>query len=105
MSVAANSGGAAQLHTAANGYAWITTHSRSEYWRLGFTLVFRYGFVRWGPYIPPITDEAIFPDYRRWGLRINAGWDNWMGYDLLAANERSDTFLRRFFLRHCRSGA
>lgn len=95
---------AAHLTTAANGLAWISTHSRSEYWRLCFLLVFRHGFVRWGRYIPPITDEAIFPDYVRFGLRIHAGWDNWMGYDLLAANQRTDDFLRHFYLRHCGGG-
>ena len=105
MSVVANRGSNAQLSTAANGYAWITTHSRSEYWRLALILVFRYGFIRWGRYVLPITDEAIFPNYVRRGLRINAGWDNCMGYDLLAANERSDTFLRRFHHKHCGGGA
>jgi hypothetical protein len=94
-----------QLNTAANGFAWLSTHSRREYWRLCLLLVFRYGFVRKGRYIPAITDEAIFPDYVRFGLRIQAGWDNWMGYDLLAANERSDAFLRRFYAKHCNSGA
>jgi len=94
-----------QLNTAETGFAWVTTHSRLQYWRLCLILVFRYGFLRWGRYIPPITDEAIFPDYVRFGLRIHAGWDNWMGYDLLAANEASDAFLRRFYLKHCGGGA
>ena len=94
-----------QLNTAASGFAWVTTHSRLRYWRLCITLVFRYGFLRWGRYVPPITDEAIFPDYVRFGLRIHAGWDNWTGYHLLAANERSSAFLQRFYLKHCGGGA
>ena len=101
MAIAVDPKSIAQLNTAACGFAWVTAYSRLEYWRLSLLLVFRYGFVRWGRYIPPITDEAIFPDFVRFGLRIQAGWDSWMGYDLLAANERSDVFLRRFYAKHC----
>ena len=62
--------------------------------------MFRHFFYRWGVYIPPITDEAIFPDYRRGRLRIHAGWDNWVGYDFLSANDATDEFLRTFLRRH-----
>lgn len=65
--------------------------------------MFRYGFWRWGVYLPAITDEAIYPDFVRFGLRIHSGWDNCSGYDLLAANAASDRFLRRFYEKHCAS--
>ena len=90
-----------ELQTAANGRAWITTHSRRRRLWLGFLLTFRYGFYRWGAWIPPIADEGIYPDFIRGRLRIHAGYDNWVGYDLLASNADADAFLRRFFQRHC----
>ena len=90
----------AELRTAANGYAWITTPSRRERLWLGLLLTFRYGFWRWGTYIPPITDEAIYPDFIRGRKRIHAGWDNFVGYDLLAGDAESDKFLRAFYERH-----
>ena len=89
-----------ELSTAANGFAWITTYSKHQRSRLGRLLMFRYGFWRWGASVPAITDEAIYPDFVRWGLRIHSGWDNWVGYDLLAANAKSDAFLRRFYAKH-----
>lgn len=89
------------LTTAANGFACISTFSRKQRRRLALLLVFRYGFLRWGVYVPPVTDDAIFPDFVRWGMRIYSGWDNWMGYDLLAANAKSDVFLRHFYAKHC----
>jgi len=89
-----------ELRTAANGYAWITTQSRRERLWLGLLLMFRYGFWRWGTYVPPITDEAIYPDFIRGKKRIHAGWDNWVGYDLLANDPESDQFLRAFYERH-----
>lgn len=90
-----------ELSTAASGFAWVTTHSKRQRTRLGRLLMFRYGFWRWGAYVPPITDEAIYPDFIRWGLRLHSGWDACVGYDLLAANAKSDAFLRRFYVRHC----
>jgi hypothetical protein len=48
----------------------------------------------------PITDEAIFPSYVRWGLKICSGWDNWVGYDFLSANDQTDKFLEQFVARH-----
>ena len=63
-------------------------------------LMFRHGFFRWGIYTPPIADEAIFPSYVRWKLKIYSGWDNWIGYDFLSANDKTDMFLDRFVLRH-----
>jgi hypothetical protein len=58
------------------------------------------GFWRWGIYIPPITDEAIYPSYIRWGLKIMSGWDNWVGYDFLSANAKTDHFLEQFIGKH-----
>lgn len=65
--------------------------------------MFRYGFLRWGVWIPPITDDAVYPDFIRGKLRIYAGYDNWFGYDLLASNAPTDAFLQRFYERHCKS--
>jgi hypothetical protein len=90
------------LDTAANGFARISTFSYSRRMRLALLLTFRYGFWRWGPWIPPITDDAIYPDFIRGAKRILAGWDNWFGYDFLADNAETDIFLRRFFEKHCR---
>jgi len=94
-----------ELRTAANGYAWITTPSRRERLWLGLLLMFRYGFWRWGTYVPPITDEAIYPDFIRGKKRILTGWDNWVGYDLLANDPESDRFLRAFYERHVGNAA
>ena len=105
MAIVVNSKAKAELHNAANGLACIATRSRLQYWRLCLILVFRYGFLRRGRYVLPVTDDAIFPDYVRSGLRILAGWDNWLSFHLLAANEQSDAFLRRFYLKHCGGGA
>ncbi len=90
-----------RLTTAASGFAWIYTSSRRQHRNLGLLLVFRYGFLRWGIYVPPITDDAIYPDYWRWDMRIHSGWDNWMGYHLIATDPVSDRFLREFYAKHC----
>lgn len=90
------------LYTAANGFAKISTFSFSCRMRLALLLMFRYGFWRWGIWIPSITGEAIYPDFICGTKRILAGWDNWFGYDFLADNEETDIFLRRFFEKHCR---
>jgi hypothetical protein len=94
---------AIELNTAANGLAWITTFSSRQSRRLSLLLMFRYGFWRWGIWIPAITDEAIFPDFVRFRLRVLAGYDHWMGYHLLADNPGSDVFLRQFYAKHCRA--
>lgn len=95
----------ADLGTAANGFAVVTTQSKKVRFRLGLLLMFRYGCWRWGPRIPAIADAAIYPDFIRGRLRIHSGWDNWLGYDLLAADPESDAFLRRFHARHCAAQA
>jgi hypothetical protein len=93
------------LSTAANGHALISTFSPRQRRRLGLLLILRYGFLRWGRLVPPIADAAVYPDLIRWGMRIHSGWDNWIGYDLLASNQKTDEFLRGFFTRHCQSKA
>ena len=89
------------LTTTASGFARVSTFSKRQRTRLGLLLMFRYGFARWGVYVPPITDEAVYPDFVRPGMRIHTGWDNRMGYDLFASNSKSDAFLRRFYAKHC----
>jgi len=89
------------LSTAANGYALICTFSHKQRLRLGLLLMFRYGFLRWGPYVPAITDDAVYPAFVRCSMRIHSGWDNWIGYDLVAANPKTDAFLRSFYAKHC----
>jgi hypothetical protein len=64
--------------------------------------MFRYGFFRWGVYIPPITDEAIYPSYYRGNRKIEAGWDNWFGYDWFASTPETDEFLLSFYEKHCK---
>jgi len=88
------------LDTSASGHHWIYTESRMKASRIGRLLSFRYGFWRWGLYVPPITDEAIYPSYVRWHLKIYSGWDNWVGFDFLSANEYTDEFLEQFSARH-----
>jgi len=63
----------------------------------------RYGFYRWGIYVPPITDEAVHLNYYRGKLKIESGWDNWYGYDWFSSNKETDEFLIRFYEKHCRS--
>ena len=88
------------LDKAANGHVWLHTESRRKAWKVSILLMFRYGFWRWGVWIPGVTDEAIYPDFRRGALRIHSGWDNWVGHDFLAANKQSDVFLTSFARRH-----
>lgn len=92
-----------EFHTTHEGRARITTFSFWRSWKLSLLLMFRYGFLRWGIYIPPFTDEAIHPSYYRGKLKILAGWDNWFGYDWFAANEETDIFLKNIYDKHCHS--
>jgi hypothetical protein len=85
---------------AANGHVWIYAESKREFRRIRRFLMFRYGFWRWGSWIPPITDEGIYPDYRRGHLRIHSGWDIWIGFDFLSANTETDQFLDAFIRCH-----
>ena len=88
------------IDLAANGHLWVRTESLNEANRIGWLLMFRYFFVRWGFYRSAITDEAVYPDYIRGRLRIEAGWDNWSGYDFLSVNSDTDNFLERFIEKH-----
>ena len=90
-----------EIGVAASGFSNVTTFSLPKRLRLGLLLTFRYGFLRWGRWIPAVAGDAIYPDFIRPGKRIHAGWDDWVGYYLLAGNEESDVFLRRFYSRHC----
>ena len=93
------------LHTAANGFAHVTTLSRARYAWLSLLLHFRHAFWRWGSYVPPVADESIHPTFIRGRLRLLAGWDHWLGYYLLATDPESSEFLRAFFQKHCTRGS
>ena len=90
-----------ELTTTAEGRVSIETESLKYSWLISLLLMFRYGFLRWGIYIPPITDEAIHPSYLRFKFKIYAGWDNWSGYYFFAANPQTDKFLLKFYRKHC----
>ena len=85
----------------AHGHVRISTFSFWKSWKVSLLLMFRYGFYRWGLYVPPITDEAVHPRFHRGKLVIESGWDNWFGYDWFADNDATDNFLRIFYEKHC----
>lgn len=85
----------------AEGRPRITTFSKWKAWKVNFLLTFRYGFNRSGSHIPAITDEAIYPSFVKDKLQIEAGWDNWFGYDWFSSNESTDEFLSSFYEKHC----
>jgi hypothetical protein len=89
-----------ELTKTAEGRVSIETESLKESWRISLLLMFRYGFFRWGIYIPPITDEAIHPNFVRFNLKICAGWDNWSCYYFFADNPQTDSFLLKFYNKH-----
>ena len=91
--------GELRVATAANGFAILTTPSPASYLRCVVALVLRHGFLPWGRYIPPMTDESVHPTLHRGRLRILAGWDALMGYHLLADSAEAETFLRDFATR------
>ena len=93
--------GKVRLFYAGNGFCKIETDSLLIRIKLGLLLTFRYGFYRWGAWIPAVTDEAIHPSFIRFRKCILVGWDNWSGYYLFADNEESDKFLRLFYNKHC----
>jgi hypothetical protein len=82
-----------------NGFFSIETNSAWVRLRLGLLLIFRYGFYRWGSCTIGI-DETIYPSFLRFGICICAGWDNFSGYYLMANDQKSDEFLRRFYDKH-----
>ncbi len=50
--------------------------------------------------MPAVTDDGIYPSFVRDQMIIDAGWDNWFGYDLIATDVDSDAFLRGFYKAH-----
>ncbi|MFH2043868.1 MAG: hypothetical protein ABIK92_01835 [Pseudomonadota bacterium] len=92
-----------EFHTTHNGRLRISTFSFWRSWKVSLLLMLRYGFHRKGTYIPPVTDQAIHPSYYRGKMIILSGWDNWFGYDWLADNEETDSFLKVFIEKHCRN--
>lgn len=97
--------GVVELSTAANGYAQVSTFSLWQRLRLGFLLTFRHGFGRsWGPFVFPVADEGIYPNFIRGKKRLLCGYDNWVGSYFLADDPESDRFLREFYYRHVNHG-
>lgn len=90
-----------EIRENANGRVCISTFGFWKSWKVSLLLMFRYGFYRWGPYVPPITDEAVHPRFHRGKLVIESGWDNWFGYDWFADNKETDDFLKKFYYKHC----
>ncbi len=84
----------------AEGFYRITTFGVYKSWKVSLLLMFRYGFWRWGFYMPPIAGEGIFPNFRRGRLNIYTGYDDWFGYDWFARDAESDRFLRKFYEKH-----
>jgi len=80
--------------TTAKGFAEITTFSLAQYLRLVTILIVHYGFRLKGEYIPPVTDESIYPSLVCRQISILTGWNRWFGYYLLADAEATDAFCR-----------
>lgn len=85
-----------------SGRVTISTFSNRRSWKVSLLLMLRYGFYRRGPYVPPLTGEAVHPRFHRGKLIIASGWDNWFGYDWSSTNGETDIFLLDFYERHCR---
>lgn len=68
-----------------------------EFLYLYFRLIFRYGFLPLGIYVPGIFDDAMYPTLRRERLKVICGWSNWEGYYLSAVDVKSAEFLQRFY--------
>jgi hypothetical protein len=90
-----------ELATAASGFVLIATFSSWQRLRLVFLLTVVHGFWRRGGRNVVGADSHIYRDFLRKNLRILSGYDNWIGYDFLAADAESDAFLRCFYARHC----
>lgn len=50
------------------------------------------GFTRSGPSVVG-PDQTLFPSFTRDTLTLEAGWDIWSGYYLMASNDQGDAFL------------
>lgn len=85
------------LTTAADGHVMLVMEN-CGFWTLlkvRGLLRFRYGFRRRGKTIVGFG-EAIYPDFVRGGIVIEAGQNDMVGSTLHASNEASDAFLRKF---------
>ena len=89
----------------ANDRVRIETFSIWKSWKVRFLLTKRYGFKRSGRSISALPDETIHKDFVRNGLKIVAGWNNWVGYYWSADNKETDVFLNYFYSRYCVSDA
>jgi hypothetical protein len=89
------------LATAANGHLILSWPDASAdffavlcFWlRLKYKLR-RVGHGVYSPY------EMILPDLVSPGFRLNAGWDNFLGYHLLSEDHAGDEFLRHLAGTH-----
>ena len=90
---------ALSVRTAANNFAVFETSSCLRYVWCALVLVLRHGFLPWGRYVPPLTDQAIYPTLRRRRVLLLAGWDINSGYHFLANSPEADGFLRAFAAR------
>lgn len=87
------------LEVAANGRTLATRPDGTALWNAWLKAWLRFqGFRRDGVEVVG-SDEAIAPDYVRGDLRLNAGWDRWSGFYLMAVDEAGDDFLRSAFGR------
>ena len=89
------------LTSTVSGRVRLETNKYWSSWYVSFLLMFNYGFTRKGKYMPPLTDESIYPDFIKGDLKICAGWDVWFGYDWFADNDKTDQFLKKFDQKHC----
>jgi len=92
-----------RLDTTGEGRVQISTDSYLNSWKVSLLLMFRYGFMRWGIYLPSPSDETIYPSYYRGKLKVLKGWDNWSDYYWFADNEKTDFFLTKFYENHCKN--
>lgn len=90
---------ALSIRTAANDFAVLETPSCMLYAWCALVLVLRHGFFPWGRYVPPLTDQSVYPTLRRGRLSLLAGWDIDSGYHFLASSPEADRFLRAFAAR------
>lgn len=92
------------LEVAVNGRILATRPDGTALWNAWLGAWLRsQGFRRDGRDVVGL-DEAIAPDYVRGDLRLNAGWDRWSGYYLMAVNAAGDDFLRSAFGRDLKAG-
>ncbi|MFI8221657.1 hypothetical protein [Pseudomonas sp. NPDC085632] len=86
------------LLQAANGHLLIEFGELSvaEWKVLESKLVNDWGFKRVGEVVVGL-DGTICPDFERNDLKLDAGWDIWLGYHLLSECAAGDEFLQRMW--------